>query len=428
MPAPAAPPPSTPAPAAPAPAPAPSAPAKAPAAPAAPPQASTPERPTESFFDEIDRMDSGQSKPAEKPKAPSGKQAKPDSPQKPPVVGSAEKTSPEDSGTTEPQGKEGETSVPAASKPEPKTAPELRAAYEANKKRLAELEKEVTTLKSKPKEDPDRQALVEALKDREEKLAKLSEELKFASFETTEEYQQQYMKPFNEAFAEGRKRAASRVVNNADGTPRQGTPEDFDAIMRIADDAEAEERAAEMFGSNAFSILSAREKVIEANNRRVNAINEQKSKFWERDKQRAENMAKQRVEMEQRRKVMAESFKKLNEETVNKYPQIFKADDSDAEGKAALEKGFAIADRGFSPPDKTKPEDMVRIHSAIRNKAGAFDYVYLKLTRTAAKLAEVEAKLAEFEKSVPSGGVDRRGTAASGQMSAEDELDALDRG
>jgi len=339
------------------------------------------------------------------------------------------KTSPEDSGTEgQPVQDKEKSAQPASPKPEPKTAPELRAAYEANKKRLAELEKEVTTLKAKPAEDPDKQALASALKDREEKLAKLSEELKFANFETTDEYKQNYLKPFEDAFSEGREKASSRVVTSDDGTPRQGTPADFDAIMRISNDGEAEEKAIELFGKGAYGIISAREKVLDAHKKRVNAISDHKGKFAERDKARAEQMAKQRAEMEQRRGTMAASFKKLNEETVAKYPQIFKADDTDEEGKAALEKGFAIADRGFTPSGKIPPEEMVKVHSAIRNKAGAFDFVYLKLNRATAKLKELETQLAEFKKSEPAGGIDRRGTQGAGALSAEEEIDALDRG
>ena len=322
---------------------------------------------------------------------------------------SAEKPS-ASSKSAAPKDKKPDSSAPTAgakkpeSKPEPESkkpqpAAELRQAYESLKAKHKALEQEHLALKTAPREDPEKKTLAERLAEREKRLSDLETEIKFARYESSEEYKEKYWKPFEDAFGVARSKVASLKITDSEGVAHQATAEDFDKIAQIKDDDQAADLAHEMFGNKAPVVLYHRERVQELNAARLKAIEDFRKLGSEREKQWQEQQSK-----------TTESIGKLwqqaNAEAVEKYPQWFKPAEGEeaSEENAILEEGFKLADAGFSDNPNLTHEQRVRLHSAIRNRAAGFGRVVFQNRKLEARVAELEEKLKAFEASEPGSG------------------------
>lgn len=309
--------------------------------------------------------------------------------------------------------------------------PELAKAYVNNKRelhgtkeKLAAAETRLKELEAKASELSNLSAIQEKLTATERRAQDLEQQIKFVDYEKSPEYKEKYYAPFLDAYQAGRAKVASlktREVKDPNTEEviqprRQATEEDFDNIMRIQDDGEAAEAADRLFGPLSNLVIYHREKVMELNRARVKAIEDYKAKGGEREKQTAAQISALQEKVKN-------TFQASVQAGVEKYPQWFKAEEGDEDGKVALEKGMLNADTIFSN-SKLDPEVAAQRHAAFRNMAGAFPYVALKLHRAEAKIAELEKELGEFKKSELGGGGVERGEK-SGELSVDDEIDAL---
>lgn len=310
-------------------------------------------------------------------------------------------------------------------------APQLKSAYQQRKRELHEAKEKLANYEAKIKEmeskavDPTRLTeLQQKIEAAEKRAAELDTELRFSNYERSEEYKQKYHEPFLQSYQAGRNKIATlKIVERKNPETeeviqpsRRATAEDFDAIMRIADDSEAAEMADRMFGPLANLVIYHREKVADLNGARVKAIEDYRAKGSEREQQtKAQAQAKQEQ--------LKGTFKKSVEDGMAKYPQWFKAPDDDAQGKKVLEQGLLNADMVFSNTGKS-PEELVQLHAAVRNMAGAFPYVALKLHRAEARMKELEAELEQYKKSEPTEETHPRGEKG-GFVSADEEFDNI---
>ena len=85
-----------------------------------------------------------------------------------------------------------------------------------------------------------------------------------------------------------------------------------------------------------------------------------------------------------------------------KFPKWFKPEEGDEEANALLAKGYALADSAFS--NQGSPEERVKIHAEVRNKAAAFPKVALRLKQARTRIKELETSLAAYEDSEPAAG------------------------
>lgn len=326
----------------------------------------------------------------------------------------------------------------------PIKAAELRGAYEKAKSEVKRLTAENEKLKTaKPAEDPEKSTLVESLSAKDKRIKELEDSLRYADYQQTDEYKTKYEKPFVQAYAAGRAKASAlkvRVGRKVDaegniieeGTTRQGTPEDFDAIARAGSDDDAAALAEQLFGRNSAVVLYHRERVQELGAQAQNAVDDFRRQGGERAKAEVETRTKQQAEIQKRQTEAASTFKRLNQEAVERYPQYFKAEESDAKGNELLKKGFAMADAGFSGNGDLPPEEMIKLHSALHNKAAAFDFIAYRLKTASVRIKELETQLAELNESTPKGGSAKRdgggeGKPKSGREAAFAELDELDK-
>lgn len=409
MPAPApAPPPAPAAPVAPAPGTPPPAPAKPP----------VPSAPINDAFAEIDKVikESGEKESAKRAaKPPVSKTEKP----------AKETVQP---GEKPPAEKQAEPPKPAVEKPAeipkpdetmPVSAPQLRAAYSELKKNHAAATEKLTAAEARLKE---LESIQEKLQSTAKRAEELEQQIKFVDYEKSPEYKEKYYKPFVDAYQTGRDKVSSlRTVERRDEMEevtqprRAGTAEDFDAIMRLADDGQAAELADQLFGPLSSVVMYHRERVMELNTARVNAIEEFKKTGGEREKEAVQRM--QAVQEKART-----TYREAVEVGISSHPEWFKPDEGDQAGAAMLEKGMKDADLAFSKNNLTPEQTAIR-HAAFRNMAGAFPFMALKLHRANEKIAELEKALSEFKESEPNADSHKRDK--NQPISAEDEIDNL---
>jgi len=368
---------------------------------------------------------------------------KPDtSPSAPPTAPEAPKDTPR-----QPDGK----FAKAEPKPDPKakvdTAPEvateklapkqLREAYEALKAKHKALESEHTTLKTKattPADDPEKKTLAERLAAREKRLQEIEEELKFTDYTKSEEYKEKFEKPFVDAYLSGRARIAQLKVvekrNDMDEViqpARQATADDFDALMKIADDGEASDWAHDKFGNRAPIALFARERAQELNSARTKAVEDYRKNGSEREKARS-------MEAQSFQKTMSEAIDRHMAQASEKFPKWFKPDPTDTKGNEILERDQHIVARVVANGKPLKdgetqwtPEQFAGHLAAIRHKAAAFNRLARQHTTASKRIAELEAELAGYKKSTPGSG-DGKGTSTpQDNESLEGALSALDK-
>ena len=285
---------------------------------------------------------------------------------------------------------------------------------------------------TKPKTDPEREALNKEKESLTKRIDDLEQKLRYTNYELSQEYKDTYETPLHEIFARGRERAANMKafmpgevdeVTGVEGPAklRQGTKEDFDRLLSIADDDQAADYAAKVWGNKAAAVWGFRERFIELNGKRIKALEEFKAKGADMQKQSLEASAAQDKEMET-------AFEAENKAAVEKYPQWFKAEDGDEEGKKALEEGFQFADSAFNGKflATLPPAQKAKVFSALRNKAAGFDYAVVQNVRLRKRLNELQEKLKGYEESGDGGGdKDRKGKKEVAGLSAADA--AIDR-
>jgi regulator of replication initiation timing len=178
-----------------------------------------------------------------------------------------------------------------------------------------------------------------------------------------------------------------------------------------------------MFGNKAPVVLYHRERVQELNGARVKAIEDFRKIGGEREKQFRDQQVKS---MES----IGKLWQQVNAEATEKYPQWFKPTEGADEENQILEEGFKLADAGFSDDPNMSPEQRVRLHSAIRNRAAGFGRMVYQNRKLATENAELREKLKQFEQSEP-GKDDGKGSQKTEQMDTMDGvvagLDAIAR-
>lgn len=288
------------------------------------------------------------------------------------------------------------------------------AALKDAEKRLAEYEKERNTPKEWPEKKTYEERLAErekALEDHKKRVAEYEQELQFTNFTKSQAYKDQYEKPLINAYKLGQSKTAMlQVVERTDEegkvlqAARDATAADFDAIMRITDERTAIKKAHELFGEAAAVVLNHRERVNEKNALADEAVAEYRTKGAEREKTLREQQEKQSKEFAG----MIDNFQKA---AVEKYPQLFKPDESDPKGNELLDRGSHLLQRVLrnGAPIKDGEQQMTAEEfaiavAAVRNKAAGFDRVNYRRHMLERRVKELEKELAQYKSSKPGNG------------------------
>lgn len=274
----------------------------------------------------------------------------------------------------------------------------LREAYDRLHGHYKAVKAEVEQFRSsgRTKAEPAYAELQAKHKELEERYKAIDAEMRFIDYEKSSEFKEQFHAPYIKTWQEATSQLRDYRALNADGTERAPTAEDLTAVVRAQSTPEARRIAKEIFGEDdAQDIVNLRAKIIEKHRQ----MEEAKADFRTKGSERA---AQQQREMEEASTQAEAQWNRLNSEAVEKYPEWFKADEGDDKGAELLKEGFELADRAWDGRGM-KPDELLRLRSAMRNRAGAFRYVAHKLETQKSRIAELEAKLAEYEQSEPGG-------------------------
>lgn len=309
-------------------------------------------------------------------------------------------------------------------------AGELSRHYKALRKREAAVRAEFEAFKTKAataaQPDPEVAKLKETMVEREKRISELSEIVRFKAFEESPEYKDQFEKPYFDAFGHARNKVASlRVMERLDpdtGEVRQAkrpaTAEDFDNLFRITDDSDAGELAEKLFGPNAATVMYHRERVLEANQSRLQALEKFRKEGGEMEKKRGE-------QWQATQKQIGEEAGKAWNKHVNsvlsdeKQKPLFTHAEGDAEGNALLDKGYEEVKAAFQNMNAMDPrlsseqrDKVIAAHAEVFNKAAAFNRVSYLLAKAQKELKVKTAALKAIEDSAPTPGNGQQRTNA----------------
>jgi hypothetical protein len=289
-----------------------------------------------------------------------------------------------------------------------------------------------------PAEWPEKKTYEEKLAEREKKIeeynkrvADYEQELQFTNFTKSQAYKDQYEKPLTQAYKAGQAETATlEIVERKDDAEniiqprRDATTADFDKVMSVSNNRDAVKLAVQLFGEAAPVVLAHRKAVFEKNALAEEAIKEYQSKGAEREKVLREQSEKASKEYSG----MVENFQKAAAE---KYPNLFKPDESDPEGNALLDQGNHLLQRvlknGAPLKDGEKQmtgEEYAIAVAAVRNKAGGFDRVNRRRHIAEKRVKELEKELEQYKSSRPGNG---DGNGRGGPVEDDDPLAKLDK-
>jgi hypothetical protein len=299
-----------------------------------------------------------------------------------------------------------EAAKPTAKEPEapkPPKAAELRTAYEKSKEtikakdaEITRLQSELKTAKDKPADDPEKKAILEKFEASEKRRQELEQEIKFVAYNKSEEFFEKYQKPYEEAWSKAVSELNELTIESEDGTVRKATAQDLLALSNMPL-GEARKLAKTMFGDAADDVMAHRRKIRELSDAQTKALDDAKKNAETHDKE------KQTQSLQQRQKI-ATLWQDENKAWQEKFPRWFKPEDGDEEGNALLAKGYEMADAAFSNNGDKTPEEKVKLHAELRNKAAAFPKIALRLKQAKTRIKELEKSLKEFEQSEPPSG------------------------
>jgi ABC-type transporter MlaC component len=312
--------------------------------------------------------------------------------------------------------------------------------------------KELPTLRAKLKELESRdesgaKAVREEIESVKKRNAELEQEIRFVNFEKSKDYQEQFQKPYEDAWGSALRDLKGLTMSVEDPKTgeevrREVTQADI-AYFANLDPAVRRTEINRLFPEDKEEVKRHVNKLRDLADRALEAKEKARTEADTHAKTQTES---QRIAQIERAKL----WKKTNDELAAKYPKAFGKDDADSEGNAVFDKGSAFADLVFAPTDLTpervellpqlfkdavqsaKPfsqEMWVRVHAIARNKLANYSRLAYRNKSLSARVSELEKSLKEYEESGPDRitvGARRRDKDAP--LSAEEEFDALARG
>lgn len=331
---------------------------------------------------------------------------------------------------------EAEAPLPEAPKEQPKApepeakpvkAAELRTAYEKSKETIKTKDAEITRLqnelkaaKSTPVDDPEKKTLIEKFEATEKRREELEKQLRVIAYEKSEEFKTKYDKPYREEWVKAASELQEFTVTLENGEERQATTDDLLKLCQMHP-REARKEAMKMFGDVADDVMAMRRKIRELSDAQTKALTEAEQNAEAHHKE-------QQTQSLQQQQKMATLWQDENKAWQEKFPRWFKPEDGDEKGNELLAKGYAMADAAFSSNGNHTPEQRVKLHAELRNKAAAFPKVAYKLKEARTRIKELEKSLAEYENSEPKageGGKPRATTPVDGLTDGFAELDSI---
>lgn len=337
----------------------------------------------------------------------------------------------------------------------PVKAAELRTAYEGLKKKIKEeyepKARRVTELEAKIKEIESRgddKAAQERFAAIEKRNTELENHIRFADYKQSKEYKE-LETTLNDTWAGAMRKLTGISISRTnaetgDVVERELTMDDIARYARLDPKLLWKELKQE--------IPDAAERTTVINHvQKIQDVSDSVFKAEEKAKAESETHAKSMAEQRQQSQAnRVKLWRETNESLATKYPKWFAKAEDDSEGNTLFDRGTALADLAFNPTDLTPdrvdllpkafkeqiaskkpftPEQLAQLHAIVRNKASNHDRLAHQNKALAARVAELETTVKQYEESgpdrIPAGGERRIPNGDFEEAGAA--LDALDR-
>lgn len=321
----------------------------------------------------------------------------------------AEKQTPPETKPVETPAGEKPTETPPATevKPGEKEKANPWKLVDQYKKRTAELEKEIAAVKTSTLPEQERATYTEKITKLEASVKQYEDKLAFMDYSQSQEFKEKYADPFQNAWNVAM--GELKEISITDPGTGQQRPMGVDDMMQIVNLplGQARDVANKIAGDFADDIMAHRKEIRKLYDAQNQALEKAKKDGAERVKKEGEATQKQTAEIT---KTLATTWQEENTALLNheKYGKYLKPVEGDEEWNTRLKRGFERADQTFadkSPKDPTLTPDeraeIVKRHVAMRNRSAAFGALRYRVEQQQARIAELEAKLKEYDETVP---------------------------
>lgn len=273
------------------------------------------------------------------------------------------------------------------------------------KKKFTEAERRLAEIEKTNGSPEAMKAVNEQLTKATARLKELEQEIKYVDYTKSQEFQDQYQKPYDDAWKRTMTELRELTVEDGAGNVRPFSAQDMLELVNLPL-PKAHELAKELFGDLAGEVMSHRMEIKRLFDKQTAALNEAKTKGEEHLKTKH---AQQELQTKELTSFVAQAWKEENE-TALKHPTHavhFTPIEGDEVGNAKLKKGYELVDRAFaenpSDPSLTPEQrrEIISRHAAVRNRAAAYGRLVHQLSTRDARIAELEKQLAGYEKSTP---------------------------
>jgi hypothetical protein len=289
---------------------------------------------------------------------------------------------------------------------------QLRTESQASATRVKDLEAKIKAWDEKGLDTTALTARLAAVeKERDDAYA----ERRAAKQEASPEFKEKWDKPFNLAAERAKRQVTELTVTDPEsGESRPATWADFAALYALPV-GKAIEQANAIFGASANFVLQQRERLLELDDARKSALEEERAHFKERDNQEVAEQAKEREQV-------ASTWRVTNSRLAETHPD-YKDDPEDTEAMEARKHALTVFDtkvEGADRGDFIKKKLLRDAH--IRQRVGAYPVLKLKLSRLEAKNAELQKQVEALK------GTDPRKTSRPGGADTGGDADSIDWG
>lgn len=297
------------------------------------------------------------------------------------------------------------------------------------KKKTVQLETELAELKkhASPQNLEERKQIEEKLTQREARLKELEDEIRYVNYSKSEEYKTKYEKPYSDAWAKAVSELSELNVLKPDGSERPATAQDMLELCNLPT-GEARKRANELFGDSAQDVMDHRKALKGLYEEQQKALDDMKKNGAEREKTKREEFLK-KIQTSQTE--TAQIWEQANKQAMEKQ-EYLRPREGDEEYNTKLTKAYEFVDaalKGNANDPKLSPEDrkaVIERHAALRNRAVMYTPLKMEVSRLKTQLSEAQAKLKQYEGSVPTSG-DGKGKTGSNAEPADPMEAAINR-
>ena len=277
--------------------------------------------------------------------------------------------------------------------------------YRQEKERAAQLERQIAEAKTSSLAESERARYIEDQQKLEAKLKTYEDEIRFKSYEKSEEFATKYEQPYNDAWQRHMQDLRGVTITGEDGVARPMQASDILDLVNL-ELPDARNLADEKWGKFASDAMQARKEIRNLFEAKNKALDDAKKTGAEREKQTRERATKWQQDTT---KFIAEKWTGFKQAALKdpKIGEFLNPADGDDTRNQLLGKGFALVEKAFAvnPMDaKLTPqqrEEAIRDHARVYNRAAAYGPMRYVITKLQSEIAALKKSNGEFKKSTP---------------------------